>query len=236
MVAVGLLLAGVLASPAEPALVLTGVPFWREGSLARAVRLVTHSVTIGVEGERIRISTVTQFKNETDDEIRGRLAIPLFGQNWRSLGLDAPPPRPSLRWDQTLLEPVEALSPADGETPPLPGLRYAWLYEVTFRPRSTHALRLAAELPLGRGGLGRDLRMIGYDFQGFASWRRPVSRLNFAVQTPPGEVFQVHQALPRVNWQIGPRGAFFRRENLTELPAVLFSYYRNAFEPLGTDR
>lgn len=243
----------VVGTPAIPQNVhveYTGIPtLTRNGVPVPGVRVVTHSATAELIGDRVRVTSTTQFRNDNREPQTVDITIPRRGhapleeapvQGRRSAAMAVPmvqPPLPNFgvvaRWDQTVLNLVPS-----GPTRTTVGRNVSQHMtndlraSVTMVPTGTHALRMEATVPLGRGGMDGKLRFVGY----LDSQTTQIGQYNFAFRYPQeGSVF----GLPNISfderrWQVGDRGAFIQRNNF--MPAnsvVLFSFYPGGFDPIG---
>jgi hypothetical protein len=198
------------------------------------------SATLGPDSATFE--TLTWFKNGTDRDIPATILLPVVAQNpLLGRGYDI---RFQATWDRNPVSIVPAVSSKTIEEPNrLVGVRNRVPYaraerahgiKVTFKANATHALRLRWQAPIGRGGLDGMLRFVIYDTSSASDWG-PVDQFNFALRYTPEVVFQTYEAKPNWGWQIGPRGAFFKRVNFQpgSDPLVRFVYYPGGFEKIG---
>ncbi|MFQ3677064.1 MAG: hypothetical protein SNJ74_03885 [Fimbriimonadaceae bacterium] len=247
------LAAVVVGSPAIPQNVrveYTGIPtLTRNGVPVPGVRVVTHSATAELIGDRVRFVSTTQFRNDTREPQPVDITIPRRGhaplevvptRGRRPANLPATvvqPPLPNFgvvaRWDQTALSLVPA-----GATRTTVGrdvsqhMTNDLRATATMVATGTHALRIETTVPVGSGGLDGKMRFVGY----LDSQTTPIGQYNFAFRYPQeGSVF----GLPSISfderrWQVGDRGAFIQRNNYTPANSViLFSFYPGGFDPIG---
>lgn len=216
----------------------TGIPALAAPAEAR---LISHSATGELGKDGYTQDTVTLVKNLTNKPLKVTVVIPVHGQNttWPMLkdhrlsaNLDGTP--------VTLSKKVETVQPDPGQRANgvvYGGYKANYQSEVTFAPKQTRALRVQYSCPLGRAGLDGLQRLTAYDTSGAKTWMGPVDQFNYSLKYDPKLVFQVFAALPKAwSWQIGPRGAFVKRNSFApeERPLVIFTYYPGGFEPIGT--
>ncbi|MCX7800799.1 MAG: hypothetical protein N2109_10710 [Fimbriimonadales bacterium] len=226
--------------PADAAVVYTGVPGCREARGAVRMQGLSVSATLGPDAGAFE--TLAWFKNDAPRDIPATILLPVVAQNpLVGRGYDI---RFEATWDRNPVAVVPASAPKTFEDPELlVGVRNKLPYarserihgiKVTFKASSTHALRLRWEAPIGRGGLDGMLRFAVYDTSLAADWG-PVGQFNFALRYTPEVVFQTYEAKPDWGWQIGPRGAFFKRTGFQPGSDALvrFVYYPGGFEKIG---
>jgi hypothetical protein len=229
------------ALPPHSIVSYTGMPSFIEAPDSRGVRMVSHSVTSRLEGDRIVTETLTLFRNGASQPATLTLNLPvhshitgegyLFDRVSLSATLDERP---------LALEQRVGRSRASDRTDRRTG-RPEWSSaerwhsaRVEFPATGTRAIRTRFVAPPGRAGIDGALRLHAYDLEGARAWQSPLERLNFSIQDPDRVIFSVQRARPDFGWQIGVRGAFFRRDQWSpgEGTLVTFTYYPPS---LGTE-
>ena len=221
--------------PQNSTFLYSGIP-GIEGPRSRSVRMVWHDVNVHLSKAYASIDSVTLFRNESRRSARVNLKLPVdLISNGRFMGrciefsaaLDGAP----LSLHHCAGDPMKPSLPFD---PPIREVRCRTA-EVVFRARRDHALRVHYRVPMGEGGLAAMERMIGYETSGAKSWRSNVHEVNFAVHYDPDVVFRVNTALPAWHWQVGDKGAYFKRVSFQPNGDTLtrFVFYRGGFDPIG---
>ncbi|MEJ5169420.1 MAG: hypothetical protein WHU10_00370 [Fimbriimonadales bacterium] len=225
--------------PKDVAIVYAGVPTCTG---ARGVRMQGLNVSATLNRETASFELLCWFKNSSATDVPATLAIPVVAQN-PSLGRGYDI-RFEATWDKAPVAIVPALSDQAFSDPDLlVGVRNKVPYgrrerthgvKVVFKANATHALRLKWQSPIGKGGLDGMLRYVAFDTAGAAGWG-PVGQFNFALRYSPSVVFQTYEAKPNWGWQIGPRGAFFKRVDFQpgDDGLVRFVYYPGGFDKIG---
>ncbi|MCO5296084.1 MAG: hypothetical protein M9921_04440 [Fimbriimonadaceae bacterium] len=229
-------LAGTLASPQakgvpEPhSIVYSGIP----GMIGDAeVRMDSHSVTMTIGNGSVTVDTLTLLKNTRAADSAVKVKFPWTSRCTNDDFL-VPPSTLAATWDKTALK----LEPdwRDVATANL-GPRFrqkVYLADVTIKANATHALRVHYTMPLGRGGLDNLLRVAAYGTTYAEYWHGPIGRFQISLKYSPQTVFQVYSAMPNWGWQIGPNGAFLRKDGLAQGGEVLlFSFYPGGFQGIG---
>jgi hypothetical protein len=222
--------------PQDTTIAYTGIP----GVLGenRHIRMVSHSVTSRIEGDHIVTETLSLFRNTGSTPVTLQVTLPRYtyvaGEH--ALPTSTRPAAFSVTLDnQPLASDLEAgervlLSDrVDRRTgvPEWRSVRRHRVARIEFGATGTRALRVQNSLPVGRGGVGRSMRLFAYDLENASQWVGPMERLNLSLQDPQQTIFSVHERRPDLGWQVGPSGAFFRRDNWTpgRDTLVRFSYY-----------
>lgn len=198
-----------------------------------AVRMQIHNATQTIEGTQVVTESLSLLKNTSDVELKLQIALP-----WNSFCTNedflVPPSTLKATWDKA---DVALASDWKGLADKPSGPRFRaknYLLTATVKPNATHALRVRYETPLGRGGLDNLLRVVPYGVENGLRWSGPIEQFQLAVKHAPKAVFQVFSATPNWGWQIGPSGAFLKREAFEpRSPLLLFSFYPGGFGDIG---
>lgn len=227
---------GTLASPQakgapDPfSIVYTGIP----GTLRDTpLRMDSHSVTVTIGQGTVTLESLSLLKNTGAHAAGITLKLPWTSRSSNNDFL-VPPSTLSATWDKA---PIKLESDWKNLATVEMGPQYrnkVYLAGVAIKPNATHALRVQCTLPLGRGGLDNLLRIASYGLAYARDWQGPVGRFQIALKYTNQTVFQVFSAMPDWGWQIGPNGAFLRRDGLTQAGDVLlFSFYPGGFKGIG---
>jgi len=226
--------------PKDVAVVYAGIPACKEAR--GAVRMQGLSVSATLDSENAAFELLCWFKNATATDVPATLLLPVVAQNpVLGRGYDI---RFDATWDKAPAPVVPSLTDQSVSDPELlvgtknkvPYARRERTHgiRVVFKANATHALRLRWQTPIGKGGLDGMLRYVVFDTVGAADWG-PIPQFNFAIRYTPAVVFQTYEAKPAWGWQIGPRGAFFKRTDFQPGPdgLVRFAYYPGGFDRIG---
>jgi len=212
--------------PQNPSFDFSGVP-----SLAHAT-LKTHGVTIDMSAEKVAtVSSVSVFKNESDQPLTATLWIPR-----RRIG-DEKSGNPTFGiqavWDNLPIKPTPATAGLQGTA--LNAKSYSYksdlVYTVTFKPQQTCSLKLAYTLPFGRCGYDQKQKIAGYLFDSV----NPIGLLSISYRYGGPTVFRLPESHPLDwGWQVGTKGVFARKENFTPGGELTYiDFYPGGFENIG---
>jgi hypothetical protein len=217
----------------------SGAPGFARAGQEAQVRMVSHSVTTRMTGSTLTTETVSVFRNQRNAPASITIQIPEFSQSTAGNRIE-PQGRLTATWDHNPLR-LQRQSTGREVAPRLhrqtgqpEWSRHSFLHtvRVDLVANGTHALRTVYTAPEGTGGLDGALKVHAYDLARLGDWAGNLERLNFSFQDPQQRIFSVERSRPNYNWQIGPRGAFFRRDNFTATgsPLVVLAYYVRDFD------
>ncbi len=196
-------------------------------------RVLSHSVVIQIGTDRARVSSTTLVKSTWESSALLALQIPRL----RSGPLSSTAFPVAASWDgKPLSLTPQRLQPGSTLWPlylRFQGMPNATLSAgVELRPQATGALRVAYEVPLGRGLRDRQKRAVGYLLDTFG----PIGILDIAVKTEPGAVFGLLEVPSGAGWEIGGKGAWARFRNWPGDASgiLLVSFYPGGFRDIGS--
>lgn len=237
MIAAVVLAIGMQTIPSSASLLY---PCFPESIADTPVRLVTHSADYSLSKTHVRCETLSVFKNTSGKAVTLSLRLPVRGKqvNWAQ--------SEGLRFTATLNKrdlaakagnivrtAPSAAQKANGVW--AGSFEKAWTTSISFKAGETKSVGTVFEAPIGRAGLDGVQRMVAYDTAGADNWAGPISQFNFAIHYKPALVLQVYAALPEGNWQIGERGAFWKKYDFepAQKPLLIFTFYPGGFEEIG---
>lgn len=233
-------LTALLAAQTIPTSASVIYPCMPECGSDTPVQMVTHAATYRLDKKNARFESLTTFRNTGNDTVTLSLSLPVRGKQviWSQ--------SEGMRFSATLNKQPMALivgqisRDAPTEAQKANGIwaaSYQRLYtaSLTFKPHETKSLTTSFSAPLGRAGLDGVQRMVVYDTAGADNWNGAVGQFNFAIQYEPKTVLQVYAALPEGRWQIGDKGAFWKKDNFepAQKAHLIFTYYPYSFENIG---
>jgi hypothetical protein len=202
---------------------VTGIPSL-SGDGAMSVSVPTHSATIELRDDRTaRVTSVTQFKNTLDRELKLSVRIP-----WKVVSRSSSP-RTTYRslkatWNDRDLPLVSTMIfPPTGASA-----------EVVLPANATGSLKVSLDVPVGRTGPGFDQRVVGYALTG----DQTIGQLNLTYKYQGNlsgrETFRLPQTSPDLGWKVGDRGAFVRLSNYQPTGDVTaITFYSGGFDEIG---
>jgi hypothetical protein len=204
------------------------------------IQMVTHGATYKIDNAKVSFQSLTTFRNDSDKEVKIELILPVRGRQvtW--------PQSEGMRMSVLVNKAAATVRTGNiSRTDPTPDLKangiWAATYErlttttLTFKPRETKSVTVNFSSPIGRAGLDGIQRMVVYDTAGGDNWNGPVGQFNFAIQYDTNTVLQVYATLPEGRWQVGEKGAFWKRNNFepAQKAHLIFTYYPYSFEKIG---
>jgi hypothetical protein len=216
----------------ETALVHSGVPRIQaladEEGVKADLQFEWHTVKMTLlDGDKVKIDAVTLFKNHSDKPATATVSLPVWIKGWSgNWGT-----KPTALWADEKVEPANTnpvdpvMTRFDGQLVRQTGRVYE--YETTFRPQAMRSFKTSFTLPVQITGLDGVERQIGYMVPG----KTKMDSLQMSFTYTQLQVFRVISQTPNWGWQVGPRGAFFKREPLNEEKPNLakFRWYDGGF-------
>lgn len=233
-------LTAILAAQTIPVSASVIYPCIPECRTDTTVQMVTHGATYKIDNVQVNFESLTTFRNSSDKETTLELVIPVRGKQvlW--------PQSEKMRLSAMLnKKPISLTTGQISRSNPTPEQKangvWAGAYELlhttklTFKPKETKSLSIKFSSPIGRAGLDGIQRMVVYDTAGGDNWNGPVGQFNFAIQYERNTVLQVYAALPEGRWQIGEKGAFWKRNDFepAQKAHLIYTYYPYSFEKIG---
>lgn len=197
------MLAALIALPPDTTLDYTGLP---QLASSQPYEARGHSATLRIEGSTVVVESTTEYRNRGD---AGTATVLVPRRRSGDENSGQPTFTVEATWDKrpVRLMPVAARGTSERLGARQTGYASDLSAGVPLGRQSTHALRLRATLALGKSGKGAVRRIAGYLLEGGV----PIGVLNVAFQYGPPTVFGLPDADPAMGWQIGDRGAFFRK-------------------------
>jgi hypothetical protein len=233
-------LTAILAAQTIPSSASVIYPCFPESRVDTPVQMVTHGATYKIDNAKVGFESLTTLRNSSDKETTLEVVLPVRGKQvlW--------PQSEGVRMSALInKKPVSLKVGQIVRTEPTPehkangvwAASYERLYSVSlvFKPKETKSLSVSFASPIGRAGLDGIQRMVVYDTAGGDNWNGPVGQFNFAIQYERNTVLQVYAALPEGRWQIGEKGAFWKRNDFepAQKAHLIFTYYPYSFEKIG---
>jgi len=216
------LLIAFLSPPAS----WSGSPLWiPDETSAPKVRTVFHKVDVALTRNDVTYHVKTLFKYTGTKPAKGRIVVPVFGDGgddaffktdiaatWGGRAVD----RRGLYTDQN----VES--------------RWSrwWDFAVSFQPGEWKVFESTLTRPLPKGGTDLVERFVRFRVYDTGD---SLEQFQIAVRYPKGLVFHTVSTGPRTGWQIGERGAFWKRDGWRpgEDANLEFRFYPGTFEKIG---
>jgi hypothetical protein len=196
----------------------TGIPRLESGPVAVSVPF--HTVeTVVYEADYSVTRSTTVFKNTAKAPVMARVVVPRGRVGDAKAGL--PDFRVEATWDGKPLTLASSALPNSSDLEA----------KVPVKAGTTHVLRLMVNLPNGRAGVGRKLRILGYQYGG----KQAIGQMNVSFKTPGETVFRLPELTPADwGWKIGRTGAFVQKRNFVPSGELTtFQFYPGGFEPIG---
>lgn len=217
----------------ETALVHGGTPI-HEVQGAGKVEMQWHTVSMELTNDSVRLSSVSLFKNQGKEPVTALVKIPIYVKGWSTnFGRDL-----KTWWADESVSPVRTdqmrtMMARWRGSDEIKNSGVWYVYKVSFRPQASRSLETQITLPLSVTGADGMERQVGYLFDRTSN---PLETINLAVKYPQELVFQTIETSPTSwKWEVGPRGAFVKRENATlrSPELALFRFYRGGYEKIG---
>lgn len=237
------LLAAALLGQTIPGSASLLYPCFPEVAEDTPLRVDTHSARYRLNATTARCETLTVFKNTSNRPYRLQLRLPVRGRQvtWaQSQGLtfradlgSAPLGLNTLPIVRTHPSPAHKAKGVWAES-----FDQTYVATVAFKAGETKSVSTFFGAPIGRAGLDGAQRMVAYATAGADNWSGPIGQINCSIQYEKGVVLQVYAALPDGSWQVGERGAFWKREQFLppDKHLLIFTYYPDGFEEIGGKR
>jgi len=192
------------------------------------IAILSHSVTVNLSNNGCTSQSLTLLKNRGGSGGTIILRIPTFvraagtmgalqgltfAASWDKVPLTLAPPF----WGTSTN--INALIDKDGVV----------LGNVVVKPYATHALRISWSGDVLIAGQDGKERLLTYDLGSVLDWRSPIGEYRYSIQYSgaPEPVFSVVSVSPSSGWELGPKGAFFRKSDLrpSQPQRQSFQYY-----------
>jgi hypothetical protein len=212
----------------------TGIPLLRSTkAYPHRVRVVSHSVTLEIHGETVRIESTTVFRNGRKEEMPTEVLIPRYRAGDAASG--GPDFGVSVTWDKRPLElqPASDRAATEQVRPGLEQIRYrsTLVGKTAMKAEGTHAVRVVATVPLGRSGFERKQRIVGYSLENTAT---QIETFDITIRDASGKMFNLPELRPRWRWQSSMKGAYLRQTFFRpEGQIVTATFYPDGFEDIG---
>ncbi len=217
-----LLALGVLAPPSS----WSGSPKWVADDLtAPSVRTVFHKVDVFLTKTEATYKVKTLFKYTGTKPAKGRIIVPVIGDGgdlgfFKTEVVAAWGGRPVARRGLYADPNVES--------------RWSnwWDFEVGFQPGEWKAFESTLTRPLPKGGTDQVERFVRFKVFDTGD---TLEQFQMSVKYPKGLVFHTVSTSPQNGWQVGDRGAFWKRDNWRPSGDELleFRFYPGTFERIG---
>ncbi|MCH7904283.1 MAG: hypothetical protein IH944_06905 [Armatimonadetes bacterium] len=187
--------------------------------------MTLHSMTVKLGKDFSSFESLSLFKNTAKVEGEVDLVVAFeayrsgFGQNIPVIAL----------WSDDEVLPVDLKTryalPEKGQI----GL-YEFTYRVTVKRLATHSLRLKFSLPVGKSGIDREERLIGYRVMDIDQ-RQALEQFRMSVKYDGEIVFVPIEAKPDWGWEVGANGAYLKLDRKkSDRDAILtYRYYPAGF-------
>ena len=187
-----------------------------------SLRMSIHAVTVRLAARKATYESLSLFKNTTDFEGEVELAV-AFESHRHAFGPEIPV---KALWSDEEIE-RSGVSVLQGQPS-----RYVVSYRVAVDKAATHPLRLKFTLPIGKSGIDREERLIGYKIIDIGQ-ADALEQFRMSVKYDASTVFVPIAAKPDWGWEVGANGAFLKMDGRVSDKAEMLSY---RFYPAGFAR
>ena len=196
-----------------------------DGSKVRT-HMTLHSMTVKLGKAQASFESLSLFKNTA--KVEGEVELVVEFEAYRSgFGPDIPV---KVLWSDEEVEPVDLKTryavPEKGQI----GL-YSLTYRVTVEKEATHSLRIKFSLPVGKSGIDREERLIGYRVMDIKQ-SQALEQFRMSVKYDGEIVFVPIEAKPDWGWQVGANGAYLKLDGKKSDRDAILTY---RFYPAGFD-
>ena len=169
--------------------------------------------------------SLSLYKNAAN--VDGQVELALVFESWRfgfgpGIKLDA-------KWaDAPVLPSTTVVVPSVPEKGQMG--TYTLKFNLPVKKQATYSLKLKFVLPVGKSGVDREERLVGYRVSNTGQVA-PINQFRFAVQFSPETVFAPIEAKPNWGWQVGPDGAYLKLDGRRsdQDAVIVFRYYPPTF-------
>ena len=211
---------------APPPASWSGTPKWvPDRAVTASVRTVFHNVDVALTPSSATYKVKTLFKYTGTKPAKGRIIVPVIGDGG------------DIEFFKT-----EIAATWGGRTVTRRGL-YAdpnvesrwsnwWYFEVAFQPGEWKSFESTLTRPLPKGGMDHVERLVRFKVFDTGD---TLEQFQFSVKYPKGLVFHTVSTSPDSGWQVGERGAFWKRDDWRPADDLLieFRFYPGTFERIG---
>lgn len=189
-----------------------------------SLRMSIHSVTARLAAQTVAYQSLSLFKNTT--EFEGMVEVAVAFESYRH-GF-GPEIQVKALWSDEEVEP-SGVAVLQGEPS-----RYVVKYTVAVDKAATHSLRLKFTLPIGKSGIDREERLIGYKLIDIGQ-AEALEQFRMSVKYDGATVFVPIAAKPDWGWEVGANGAYLKLDGRPSNRTTVLSYryYPAGFDLIG---